>query len=228
MFLGRKRLIAGRMPKHDNTRTNDACIIESLLWYFRSVSDAEAQLYFCSGNTTDFALKTPEELVLHPLIKEGLPITKYFTNLQDLVAFYSSNEKVKEPPAAVINEALERSITKHFASSLFMRCCAQECDRPVWLVGPYCCKHFDEHYGSLTDQERVEFGAVLEVVLRTLTYREREIFKLRTGFGDGYRYSRADCARIFKVTTARIRTLEEGFRRKMHLPPRSDQLAAFF
>src|SRR5439155_242138 len=37
MFLARKRLMAGRMPKPDNQAFNDACIVEALTEYFQSL-----------------------------------------------------------------------------------------------------------------------------------------------------------------------------------------------
>ena len=40
----------------------------------------------------------------------------------------------------------------------------------------------------------------IEQVLDTLTYREREIIKLRYGLGDGYTYTLEEVGRKFKVT----------------------------
>ena len=42
-------------------------------------------------------------------------------------------------------------------------------------------------------------------VLGTLTYREREIIKLRYGIGDGYTYTLEEVGRIFKVPRERVR-----------------------
>src|SRR5690606_15425532 len=42
--------------------------------------------------------------------------------------------------------------------------------------------------------------ARIEQVLKSLTYREREIIKLRYGIGDGYTYTLEEVGRIFKVT----------------------------
>jgi len=39
----------------------------------------------------------------------------------------------------------------------------------------------------------------IDSVLKTLTYREREIIKLRYGIGDGYTYTLEEVGRIFKV-----------------------------
>jgi RNA polymerase primary sigma factor len=41
----------------------------------------------------------------------------------------------------------------------------------------------------------------IDVVLKTLSYREREIIKLRYGIGDGYTYTLEEVGRIFKVTS---------------------------
>ncbi len=48
----------------------------------------------------------------------------------------------------------------------------------------------------------------IDVVLKTLTYREREIIKLRYGLGDGYTYTLEEVGRIFKVTRERVRQIE--------------------
>lgn len=44
--------------------------------------------------------------------------------------------------------------------------------------------------------------------IKMLTYREREIIKLRFGLGDGYVYTLEEVAHIFKVTRERIRQVE--------------------
>ncbi|TSC96773.1 MAG: RNA polymerase primary sigma factor, partial [Candidatus Peregrinibacteria bacterium Greene1014_49] len=40
----------------------------------------------------------------------------------------------------------------------------------------------------------------IDDLLRTLTYREREIMNMRYGFGDGNPYTLEECGRVFKVT----------------------------
>lgn len=49
----------------------------------------------------------------------------------------------------------------------------------------------------------------IESVLETLTYREREIIKLRYGIGDGYTYTLEEVGKIFKVTRERVRQIEQ-------------------
>ncbi len=67
----------------------------------------------------------------------------------------------------------------------------------------------------------------IEGVLKTLTYREREIIKLRYGLGDGYTYTLEEVGRIFKVTRERVRQIEAKAVRKLQHPVRSRQLEGF-
>jgi len=67
----------------------------------------------------------------------------------------------------------------------------------------------------------------IEAVLRTLTYREREIIKLRYGIGDGYTYTLEEVGRIFKVTRERVRQVENKALRKLQHPIRSRKLRGF-
>jgi RNA polymerase primary sigma factor len=67
----------------------------------------------------------------------------------------------------------------------------------------------------------------IESVLKTLTYREREIIKLRYGLGDGYTYTLEEVGRIFKVTRERVRQIEAKAVRKLQHPVRSRQLEGF-
>jgi RNA polymerase primary sigma factor len=67
----------------------------------------------------------------------------------------------------------------------------------------------------------------IEALLKTLTYREREIIRLRYGLGDGYTYTLEEVGRIFKVTRERVRQIEAKAVRKLQHPVRSEQLAGF-
>ncbi len=64
-------------------------------------------------------------------------------------------------------------------------------------------------------------------VLKSLTYREREIIKLRYGLGDGYSYTLEETGRIFKVTRERIRQIESKALKKLQHHTRSDHLRGF-
>jgi len=67
----------------------------------------------------------------------------------------------------------------------------------------------------------------IDEVLSTLTFREREIVKLRYGIGDGYTYTLEEVGRIFRVTRERVRQIEAKAVRKLRHPVRARQLASF-
>ncbi|MBR0192469.1 MAG: sigma-70 family RNA polymerase sigma factor [Thermoguttaceae bacterium] len=67
----------------------------------------------------------------------------------------------------------------------------------------------------------------LRDVLETLSYREREIIKLRYGLGDGYSYTLEEVGHIFNVTRERIRQIEAKAVRKLQQPTRSQELVGF-
>jgi RNA polymerase primary sigma factor len=67
----------------------------------------------------------------------------------------------------------------------------------------------------------------LKDVLKTLTYREREIIKLRYGLEDGYTYTLEEVGKIFKVTRERVRQIEAKAVKKLQHPIRSRHLEGF-
>lgn len=67
----------------------------------------------------------------------------------------------------------------------------------------------------------------IDEVLKTLSYREREIIKLRYGIGDGYTYTLEEVGRIFKVTRERVRQVEAKAIRKLQHPVRARKLDGF-
>jgi len=95
----------------------------------------------------------------------------------------------------------------------------------------------DSHFGDLLPDGGAESpaeGAAQEMlrgrigqVLKTLSYREREIIKLRYGLGDGYSYTLEEVGHIFKVTRERIRQIEAKAVRKLQQPSRSQDLVGF-
>ncbi|MDR0328163.1 MAG: sigma-70 family RNA polymerase sigma factor, partial [Planctomycetaceae bacterium] len=95
----------------------------------------------------------------------------------------------------------------------------------------------DSHFGDLLPDGTAEnpvVGAMQETlrvqiarVLKTLSYREREIIKLRYGLGDGYSYTLEEVGHIFKVTRERIRQIEAKAVRKLQHPGRSQNLVGF-
>jgi RNA polymerase primary sigma factor len=95
----------------------------------------------------------------------------------------------------------------------------------------------DSYFGDFIEDDSVESPVSaaanemlkdkIEGVLKTLTYREREIIKLRYGLGDGYTYTLEEVGRIFKVTRERVRQIEAKAVRKLQHPVRSRQLEGF-
>jgi len=67
----------------------------------------------------------------------------------------------------------------------------------------------------------------IEHVLKSLTFREREIIKLRYGLGDGYSYTLEETGRIFKVTRERIRQIESKALKKLQHETRTKHLVGF-
>lgn len=64
-------------------------------------------------------------------------------------------------------------------------------------------------------------------VLLTLTYREREVLKLRYGLGDGYTYTYDEIAKIFSVSIERARQIEAKAIRKLQHPVRAEMLVGY-
>ena len=64
-------------------------------------------------------------------------------------------------------------------------------------------------------------------LLKTLTYREREIIKLRYGLENGYSYTLEEVGRIFRVTRERVRQIEQKAVQKLQQPGRCKALAGF-
>ncbi|EMI20761.1 transcription initiation factor sigma 70 [Rhodopirellula maiorica SM1] len=67
----------------------------------------------------------------------------------------------------------------------------------------------------------------IDELLKTLTFREREIIRLRYGLVDGYSYTLEECGRIFKVTRERVRQIEAKAVAKLQSPSRADRLSEF-
>ncbi|MDZ7816897.1 MAG: RNA polymerase sigma factor RpoD [Planctomycetota bacterium] len=67
----------------------------------------------------------------------------------------------------------------------------------------------------------------IDDVLATLSYREREIIKLRYGLNDGYAYTLEEVGRKFKVTRERVRQIEAKALRKLQHPIRARHLEGF-
>ncbi len=103
-------------------------------------------------------------------------------------------------------------------------------DRPVGDSEDSSFGEFIED-GSSDNPVRTATNGILrekiERLLHTLTFREREIIRLRYGLGDGYTYTLEEVGRIFKVTRERVRQIEAKAVRKLQHPVRSHQLEGF-
>jgi RNA polymerase primary sigma factor len=95
----------------------------------------------------------------------------------------------------------------------------------------------DSYFGDFIEDETAEnpvdsagtemLKDRIEEILKTLTYREREIIKLRYGIGDGYTYTLEEVGRIFKVTRERVRQVEAKAIRKLQHPVRRRKLESY-
>jgi len=103
-------------------------------------------------------------------------------------------------------------------------------DRPVGESEDSYFGDFIEDEGSESPVESASQEMLkdrIEAVLKTLTYREREIIKLRYGIGDGYTYTLEEVGKIFKVTRERVRQVEAKAIKKLQHPVRARKLAGF-
>jgi RNA polymerase primary sigma factor len=103
-------------------------------------------------------------------------------------------------------------------------------DRPVGESEDSSFGEFIED-GSTQAPSQLANNSVLrqniESVLKTLTFREREIIRLRYGLVDGYTYTLEEVGRIFRVTRERVRQIEAKAVQKLQNPVRCKVLEGF-
>ncbi|MEK6250290.1 MAG: sigma-70 family RNA polymerase sigma factor [Planctomycetales bacterium] len=103
-------------------------------------------------------------------------------------------------------------------------------DRPVGESEDNSFGELIEDKGSDNPLKSANHGLLrgkINELLQTLTYREREIIRLRYGLDDGYTYTLEEVGRIFRVTRERVRQIEAKAVRKLQNPVRSQRLAGF-
>ena len=103
-------------------------------------------------------------------------------------------------------------------------------DRPVGDSDDCNFGDFVEDQGTDNPSKLANNGLLrerIEELLKTLTYREREIIRLRYGLADGYSYTLEEVGRIFKVTRERVRQIEAKAVAKLQHPVRSGMLSSF-
>ena len=103
-------------------------------------------------------------------------------------------------------------------------------DRPVGESEDASFSEFVEDVGVASPTQSTTHGLLrdrIDGLLKTLTYREREIIRLRYGLTDGYTYTLEEVGRIFRVTRERVRQIEAKAVKKLQHPVRSRQLENF-
>jgi len=116
------------------------------------------------------------------------------------------------------------------------RCIIKMCRQPLSLDQPVG-DHEDNFFGEFLEEGRDDdplydtnmemLKQRLEEVMLELTYREREIIRLRYGLTDGYTYTLEEVGKIFSVTRERVRQIESKAVRKLQQPYRTRALAGF-
>jgi RNA polymerase primary sigma factor len=103
-------------------------------------------------------------------------------------------------------------------------------DRPIGEGEDGCFGDFVQDSGTEAPHKLANNGLLrerIEELLKTLTFREREIIRLRYGLADGYSYTLEEVGRIFKVTRERVRQIEAKAVAKLQNPVRSKYLEPF-
>lgn len=95
---------------------------------------------------------------------------------------------------------------------------AAQADRAVQPVASYGSEDGEDAAGQcLADDEgpadeglaRSEASEAVLTALKVLPFRQREILKLRTGIGDGWKYGLEECGSIFGIGRERARQIQE-------------------
>jgi RNA polymerase primary sigma factor len=116
------------------------------------------------------------------------------------------------------------------------RCIVKMTRQPLSLDQPVG-DHEDNFFGEFLEEGRDDdplydtnlemLKERLEDVMSDLTYREREIIRLRYGLTDGYTYTLEEVGKIFSVTRERVRQIEAKAVRKLQQPYRTRALVGF-
>ena len=103
------------------------------------------------------------------------------------------------------------------------RCIIKMTRQPLSLDQPVG-DHEDNFFGEFLEEDRDDdplydtnlemLKERLEDVMTDLSYREREIIRLRYGLTDGYTYTLEEVGKIFSVTRERVRQIESKAVRK--------------
>ncbi|MFA5799353.1 MAG: sigma-70 family RNA polymerase sigma factor [Candidatus Peribacteraceae bacterium] len=115
--------------------------------------------------------------------------------------------------------------------------CVLQMARPPLSLDQPIGDHEDGFFGEFLEDYREEDPLVeinhdalkerIADVLGALSYREREIIRLRYGLSDGYVYTLEEVGKVFKITRERIRQIEARAVRRLQVPARLGKLADF-
>ncbi len=138
-------------------------------------------------------------------------------------------EHGREPNPEEIAEIAELSVDD-------ARCIVKMTRQPLSLDQPVG-DHEDNFFGEFLEEHRDDdplYDTNLEMlkkrlddVMAELSYREREIIRLRYGLADGYAYTLEEVGKIFSVTRERVRQIESKAVRKLQQPFRCRALVGF-
>jgi len=116
------------------------------------------------------------------------------------------------------------------------RCIMKMTRQPLSLDQPVG-DHEDNFFGEFLQEDREDdplyetniesLKRRLDDVMVDLSYREREIIRLRYGLADGYAYTLEEVGKIFSVTRERVRQIESKAVRKLQQPYRARALVGF-
>jgi len=135
----------------------------------------------------------------------------------------------REPSSYEIAEAAEMTI-EEVQRVLDIGRSPISLDRPVGEGEDNAFGEFIEDPSSDSPIRNASNGVLrdrIDSLLQTLTYREREIIRLRYGLTDGFSYTLEEVGRIFKVTRERVRQIEAKAVAKLQNPVRAKMLEGF-
>lgn len=90
-----------------------------------------------------------------------------------------------------------------------------------------CVAHGEHGMEPATLMDRRKLFERLDMVINSLTYRQREVIKLRMGIGVDHSHTLVEVGDIFKVTPDKVRQIEASAIMKLRHPVRSRMLEDF-
>lgn len=167
------------------------------------------------------------------VIRLPVHIVEQLSKIEKAVKKLTAESDIEPTPEQIVHEVRVGFKQPDFTVSDYHRI-QKVAKGPVSLDKPVTGDLEESLFGELLEDKRNEspLQAVSKNMLRdklleiidSLSYREREILKLRFGLGDGYIYTLEEVGRIYKVTRERVRQIEAKALRKLRHPSRSKRL----